>query len=245
VIYLRIPWSCIEPEEGRFAWSVLDTPAQRWVAKGKQVAFRITASESWTRWATPKWVHDAGAKGYDFRPGKGVQAGGPFWEPDFDDPVFLRKLDRFLAAMAARYDGSPEVAFVDVGSLGVWGEGHTWPLETNPFPEHGQPHRGNDSSSPTGSKPIDQPVSWGFGFACTLRLISDVTSGDIKPKNVLKTSEPNDPRAMSLTQIVVQTNTNLRDVRGIRDMRDFPDMRDELSVRLENQLDLRFPTLRS
>src|SRR5512137_2397146 len=48
VIYLRIPWSYIEPEEGKFCWSVLDTPAQRWIAKGKQVAFRITASESWT-----------------------------------------------------------------------------------------------------------------------------------------------------------------------------------------------------
>ena len=28
--------------------------------------------------------------------------------------------------MAARYDGNPQVAFVNVGSLGVWGEGHTW-----------------------------------------------------------------------------------------------------------------------
>ena len=125
VIYLRIPWSYIEPEEGKFNWSVLDTPAQRWIAKGKQVAFRITTSESWTRWATPKWVADAGAKGFNFRPGKGIQPDGPFWEPDFDDPVFLNKLDHFLAAMAARYDGNPEVAFVDVGSLGVWGEGHT------------------------------------------------------------------------------------------------------------------------
>lgn len=98
VIYLRIPWSYIEPEEGKFRWSVLDTPAQRWIAKGKQVAFRITASESWTRWATPKWVADAGAKGYNFRPGQGVQPDGPFWEPEFDDPVFLDKLDHFLAA---------------------------------------------------------------------------------------------------------------------------------------------------
>jgi len=134
VIYLRIPWSYIEPEEGKFDWSVLDTPAQRWIAKGKQAAFRITASESWTRWATPKWVHDAGAKGYDFRPGKGVQAGGPLWEPDFDDTVFLQKLDRFLAAMAARYDGNAEVAFIDVGSLGVWGEGHTWSSTKRPIP---------------------------------------------------------------------------------------------------------------
>jgi hypothetical protein len=125
VIYLRIPWSYVEPEEGRFNWPVLDTPAQRWIAKGKQVAFRISCSESWTRWATPEWVEKAGAKGYNFLPRKGVQPDGPYWEPDFDEPVFLAKLDRFLAAMAARYDGNPEVAFIDVGSLGVWGEGHT------------------------------------------------------------------------------------------------------------------------
>ena len=132
-IYLRIPWSYIEPEEGQWNWSVLDAPAQRWIAKGKQVAFRITASESWTRWATPKWVEKAGARGYDFRPGKGVQADGPFWEPDYEDPVFLAKLDHFLAALAARYDGNPEVAYIDVGSLGVWGEGHTWSSTLRPI----------------------------------------------------------------------------------------------------------------
>lgn len=125
VIYVRIPWSYLEPEEGRFCWSVLDTPAQRWIAKGKQIALRISCSESWTRYATPAWVEKAGAKGHNFRSGKGVAADGPYWEPDYNDPVFLEKLDRFLAALAARYDGSPEVAFIDVGSYGVWGEGHT------------------------------------------------------------------------------------------------------------------------
>ena len=50
---------------------------------------------------------------------------GKSWEPKYDDPVFLEKLDHFLAALAERYDGNPEVAFIDVGSFGVWGEGHT------------------------------------------------------------------------------------------------------------------------
>ena len=124
VIYLRIPWSYLELEEGRFNWSVLDTPAQRWVAKGKQIALRISCSESFMRYATPQWVEKAGAKGYNFERGKGVIEDGPFWEPNFDDPIFLEKLDNFLAALAERYDGNPEVAFIDVGSLGVWGEGH-------------------------------------------------------------------------------------------------------------------------
>lgn len=124
-VYLRIPWAFLEPEEGRFNWAMLDTPAQRWIAKGKRVAFRITCSENWTRFATPEWVKDAGAKGTFYKFGKGPDPKGGTWDPDFGDPVLLDKLDNFLRAMAARYDGSPDVAFIDVGTYGLWGEGHT------------------------------------------------------------------------------------------------------------------------
>jgi hypothetical protein len=124
-IYLRVPWSFLEPKEGEFNWSLFDTPAQRWIAKGKKIAIRVSCSESWLRYATPKWVRDAGAKGLDFEFGKGPKPDGPLWDPEYLDPVFLDRLDRFLAAMARRYDGSPTVAFIDVGSFGMWGEGHT------------------------------------------------------------------------------------------------------------------------
>ncbi len=118
-VYLRLPWSFIEQEEGRFNWEILDTPAQRWIDKGKKVAFRISASESWMRWATPEWVAKSGAKGYEWGDG------GKFWEPAYDDLIFLEKVDNFLAEMGSRYDGNPDVAFVDVGHFGLWGEGHT------------------------------------------------------------------------------------------------------------------------
>jgi hypothetical protein len=127
-VYFRVPWSFVEPKEGVFNWAFIDTPAQRWVAKHKQVALRLTSTESaWPApaFATPKWVMGAGAKGHFFNSGAGVTAGGQFWEPDYDDEVYLAKLDDFLTAAAARYDGNPEIAFVDVGSFGVWGEGHT------------------------------------------------------------------------------------------------------------------------
>ena len=39
-------------------------------------------------------------------------------------PVFLEKLTAFLRAFARRYDGDQAVAFVDVGSFGLYGEGH-------------------------------------------------------------------------------------------------------------------------
>ena len=129
VVYLRVPWCYVEPEEGVYNWAAFDSVAQRWIERGGQVAFRVTASESWVRYATPEWVKDAGAKGVNYNFGfwnqGGVTPDGKLWDPDFGDPVFLEKLDNFLRAFAARYDGRPEVAFVDIGSYGMWGEGHT------------------------------------------------------------------------------------------------------------------------
>ena len=133
-IYLRIAWSYLEPQDGQFNWSVLDAPTQRWLDKGKQIALRISCSESFMRYATPEWVEKAGAKGHNFRSSKGIDPNGPYWEPDFDDPVFVEKLDHFLAALAERYDGNPEVAFIDVGSIGVWGEGHTFASTRKVYP---------------------------------------------------------------------------------------------------------------
>jgi hypothetical protein len=134
-IYMRLAWSYIEPEEGKFNWSIVDTPAQRWIAKGKQIALRFTSAERQADqpYATPEWVRKAGARGYFFTPGKGIDPQGTSWEPDYDDPIFLEKLDDFLAAAASRYDGSPHVAFIDVGSFGVYGEGHTGSSSRLPY----------------------------------------------------------------------------------------------------------------
>ena len=123
-IYLRLPWAYLEPEEGAFNWSLIDAPLQRWRAVGCRIAFRFTCCETGLRYATPEWVRRAGAKGHDFAT-RWADPTVSLWEPDYDDPIFLGKLNRFLQAAGSRYDGSPDVAFVDVGSFGVWGEGHT------------------------------------------------------------------------------------------------------------------------
>ena len=168
VVYLRVPWSFLEPKEGVFNWSLFDTPAQRWGAKGKKIAIRVSCSESWWRYATPKWVQDAGAKGVDFNFGKGPTPGGQLWDPDYLDPVFLEKLDHFLAAMARRYDGNPNVAFIDVGSFGMWGEGHT-----------GGSSRLNEAQTlAVVKKHIDLHVKH---FPRTLLCISDDVAGPSKP----------------------------------------------------------------
>lgn len=126
VVYLRLGWGYIEPEEGKFRWELIDTPAQRWISRGKKIALRFSCSEWDEQPATPAWVRDAGAKGYYFTPGKGVDEQGKDWEPDYNDPIFLQKHEAFLRAVAERYDGTPEIAFIDVGSFGVWGEMHNF-----------------------------------------------------------------------------------------------------------------------
>lgn len=123
VVYLRLAWGYLEPEKGKFNWSIVDGPAQRFIDRGLQVAFRFSCYEGHSGQfdATPPWVRAAGARGDLIREDDGKE----YWQPRYDNPVFLRHLEDFLAAAARRYDGNPNVAWIDVGSFGIWGEGHT------------------------------------------------------------------------------------------------------------------------
>ncbi len=132
-VYFRLPWSFLEPEEGRYRWDLIDSYAAAWIAAGKQLGFRITCCESRYRYATPEWVRNAGARGWWWKKGHPGALSGEvdlkdesiLWEPDYGDGVFLEKLENFLSALARRYDGKDYVAFLDVGTIGLWGEGHT------------------------------------------------------------------------------------------------------------------------
>ena len=134
-LYLRLAWSHLEPVEREFHWDVIDRIIDPWVAKGYGIAFRVTCKET-TRdqiYATPEWVKQAGAKGEYFS--NPWSKGWQNWEPDYGDPVFLEKLENFHGAFAERYDNKPWVEYIDIGSYGDWGEGHTqvsskkdWPV---------------------------------------------------------------------------------------------------------------------
>ena len=34
IVYLRLPWAHLEPEEGKYNWNCIDTPAQQWLSRG-------------------------------------------------------------------------------------------------------------------------------------------------------------------------------------------------------------------
>jgi len=58
------------------------------------------------------------------------------YEPRYDDPFFQSAVEELIDLLAEAYDGHPDVEYVDTFMYGFWGEGHTWPLESNPFPDY-------------------------------------------------------------------------------------------------------------
>jgi hypothetical protein len=131
VTYFRLIWADLEPAEGRFDWSLIDTPIEAAQKRGMRIAFRImtTNAHSQGYYSSPKWLFDAGCKSFEYLvggddPTKGGQRIQRI-EPDYSDSIYLDKHGRFLAALGKRYDGHRAVEFLDVGSYGIWGEWHT------------------------------------------------------------------------------------------------------------------------
>jgi hypothetical protein len=129
VMYFRLPWSFFEAEDGKYDWSIIDDAINRYKKYGFRFAIRVTTSEidKVIPFATPRWVYERGAKYNRFTatyPGR-FDENGSNYEPVFGDRIFLFYLDRFLKNFSEKYDGHNLIDFIDIGSLGVYGEGHT------------------------------------------------------------------------------------------------------------------------
>ena len=80
-------------------------------------------------YSSPKWLFDAGCRGFEYEVGGGDPTSGgkriKRIEPDYADPLYLARHAAFIKALGQRYDGQPGVEFLDIGSYGNWGEWHT------------------------------------------------------------------------------------------------------------------------
>jgi len=117
-----IYWSDVEKREGVFDWSALDRRIATWTGAGKKVALRImwSSSGNWPEPAakhpTPEFVLKAGAVTVRSESSKTDV-------PLFWDPIYRKHANRFLREVARKFDGDPNVLFVDV----------TPGAETNPY----------------------------------------------------------------------------------------------------------------
>lgn len=147
--YARFQWADLNPDEGKYDWEPIESFLTGWAKMGKTGALGVMAASSHSRkpFVTPKWVFDAGAE-YKETSVEGTAHGRPGTKvvPDFDHPVYLAKLEAFLKAFAARYDGDPRIEFIDIRSYGNWGEAHMAhlggypPISEEAFKEHVQIH---------------------------------------------------------------------------------------------------------
>lgn len=130
-LYLRFDWSDVERERGVYDFGFLDAIMDEWTRYGYRFSLRAVCYESAPdmAFATPEYVFTEGAK--CFKTDTGIL------QPDYSDPYFLERLELFLAKLGEKYDTDDRVEFVDVGTYGTWGEGHTvegdgviYPVET-------------------------------------------------------------------------------------------------------------------
>ncbi|MBT2594032.1 discoidin domain-containing protein [Arthrobacter sp. ISL-72] len=119
-LYLRVPWSRMEPQQGVYAWnsdSNYKALVQGASSRGIKLAFRVVVdSQDVHQQATPQFVFDAGAQGY------GAASNTANKTPYLTDPVFRTKFANFVTAFGAKYNDSAVVDYVDANGLGWWGE---------------------------------------------------------------------------------------------------------------------------
>jgi hypothetical protein len=103
---IRQNWSDLEPTEGSFDWSFLDSEVARATAAGKKVLLRIN-----TQFARPDWVTNAvkNAGGAFFSWDKD---GVPTTIPVFWDPTFLTKKKAMIAALGEHFTNNTAIKIV-------------------------------------------------------------------------------------------------------------------------------------
>lgn len=109
----RLYWDQLEPEEGKINFRLIDSAIAKTVRNGQMLNFRVMCQDVNMR--VPQWALNAGVM-----------------SPYYDNPVFLVKQTNLIRALGERYDGNPGLCFVDIGTVGQWGEWHVDPDAKDP-----------------------------------------------------------------------------------------------------------------
>ncbi len=121
VHYARWGWGELEPEPGKLNTAFLDEMLRQSRAAGQTLAFRVMCCSTYPGHPYhPSWLRRIGGRVLTTRYGDGPE----LEVPDLDDPRVLKAHLDFIRRLGARYDGHPDLAHIDLGSVGWWGEWH-------------------------------------------------------------------------------------------------------------------------
>lgn len=122
ILYIRVPWSRLEPTEGNYIWLTPNfmKQIQSMRALGFRLAFRVMCQDADTH-GTPEWVlkaiRDAGQD-----PISRVNPKYPV--PDVLNPIWRAKFRKFVLEFGKAFDDPAVTDFIDANGLGIWGEGN-------------------------------------------------------------------------------------------------------------------------
>lgn len=147
-------WDTQNPAQGVYDWSPIDADIAAAAALGKQLSFRIYTmrGEIFGGHRVPAWVLSEGAQ---------LLGNG---QPKYSDCVYQQRWSEFVEAMRVRYDGNPDIAFLDISGYGNFNE-WSW---------HSQTEWDDDALNPTtldgmGRKRLADMFIGGSGtITCTL-----------------------------------------------------------------------------
>ncbi len=115
------PLSALVKGPGQYDWTALDSALKQVASRGTQLVFRFFVEYPGRTDGIPPFLVEQGLKTTRWTsPEVSVS-------PDYRDPRLRRTLTDFIAALGARCDADPRVAYITAGLLGSWGEWHTWP----------------------------------------------------------------------------------------------------------------------
>ena len=117
IAYFRWFWSQIEPSPGDVRLGIVDRAIEAARVHGQTLSFRVMPFDK--THALPAWLEGVGARRAALDPGESADIA----IPDYADPVYQRRWGALVAALAARYDGHPQIEAIDMASIGYWGEG--------------------------------------------------------------------------------------------------------------------------
>jgi hypothetical protein len=119
-VSIRATWESVEPAEGQFDWSYLDSQLARAEAAGKLAILRVMAGID-----APQWVYDAGAQSIVLtgHNRNNNLFGQSFRIPVPWDPVLLDRWKSLVSALGERYNGRKAVyAVAMAGPTGLTSE---------------------------------------------------------------------------------------------------------------------------
>jgi len=117
VAYCRWFWATMEPEKGKYDFSMIDGALEACRQRGQTLAVRLMAYGSAMQPRVPKWYSDR----YPMTINRSKRAEFPC--PVHDAPEYLEHWGGFIREFARRYDANGLLETIDVAYIGPWGEG--------------------------------------------------------------------------------------------------------------------------